>query len=179
MRNGITTRIKVLDCLLLTLVAVCLFLPLLGNAKEAPPIAADPVLEKRVNEITGELRCLVCQNQTIADSHAELAVDLKNQVRDMVAKGQTRDDIVAYMVKRYGDFVLYRPPFKPATYLLWSGPVLFMILGLVILIYNLKKRKTVIADAPLSEEEHARIDSILQSKTGSATVAASEEGKSI
>ena len=76
-------------------------------------------LEKRVMAIAAELRCLVCQNQTIADSNAELAVDLRNQVREMLRKGQTQDDIVAYMTARYGDFVLYRPPLRQATALLW------------------------------------------------------------
>lgn len=150
------------------IVVVILFLPMLGFAKEAAPMAADPVMEKRVNEIAGELRCLVCQNQTIADSNAGLAIDLKNQVREMVAKGQTQDEIVDYMVKRYGDFVRYRPPLKPTTYLLWSGPLILMVLGLFILIYNLKKRKIAVADAPLSDDEHARLDSIIQSGSGAA-----------
>jgi cytochrome c-type biogenesis protein CcmH len=79
---------------------------------EAAPAAEDPVLEKRVMAISAELRCLVCQNQTIADSHAELAVDLRNQVREMLRKGQSQEDIVAYMTARYGDFVLYRPPLE-------------------------------------------------------------------
>ena len=83
-------------------------------AKEAQPLAADPVLEERVNDITKELRCLVCQNQTIADSHADLAIDLKNQVRDMVKSGKTQTEIVDYMVQRYGDFVRYRPPMGKA-----------------------------------------------------------------
>jgi cytochrome c-type biogenesis protein CcmH len=84
-------------------------------AKEAEPMAADPEMEKLVNDISAELRCLVCQNQTIADSHAALAVDLKNQVRQMVASGKTQTEIVDYMVQRYGDFVRYRPPVKPTT----------------------------------------------------------------
>jgi cytochrome c-type biogenesis protein CcmH len=139
-------------------------------------MSADPAMEKLVNEISAELRCLVCQNQTIADSHAELAVDLKNQVREMVAKGQTQDEIVDYMVQRYGDFVRYRPPVKPTTYLLWGGPVLLFIIGFLVLMFNLKKRKRIIADAPLSEEEHSRIDSILQSNQGSGSGATLGEG---
>src|SRR3954466_431322 len=88
-------------------------------AAEAAPAAADPELEKRVNAISEELRCLVCQNQTLADSHAELAIDLKNQVREKVKQGMSERDIVDYMVERYGDFVLYRPPLKATTVLLW------------------------------------------------------------
>lgn len=136
------------------------------GAKEAAPLAMDPVLEKRVNEITSELRCLVCQNQTIADSHAELAIDLKNQVRDMVSKGQTQDQIVDYMVHRYGDFVLYRPPMKPTTYLLWTGPFLLLVFGVFLLVMNLRRRRGLIVndEAPLSEEERTRLAELLESK---------------
>lgn len=176
MRNGITPT-NTIDFLFISFFTILLLtVPLASFAKEAVPLSADPVMEKRVNEISAELRCLVCQNQTIADSHAELAVDLKNQVRDMVAKGQTQDEIVDYMVKRYGDFVRYRPPFKPTTYFLWAGPLLLMVLGMFILIYNLKKRKSIIADVPLSEDEHARIESLLHTKQES-TSAAGGEGK--
>ncbi|MGD8939766.1 MAG: cytochrome c-type biogenesis protein CcmH, partial [Gammaproteobacteria bacterium] len=130
-------------------------------AKEAEPLAADPEMEKRVNAITAELRCLVCQNQTIADSHAALAVDLKNQVRQMVGSGKTQDQIVDYMVKRYGDFVRYRPPVKPTTYLLWAGPFILLVVGVVLLISNLRKRKQIIVDAPLSADENDRLQSLL------------------
>jgi len=132
-------------------------------AKEAAPLAVDPELEKKVNAIAAELRCLVCQNQTIADSHAELAIDLKNQVREMVRQGKTRDDVVDYMVQRYGDFVRYRPPVKPTTYLLWAGPFLLLAGGLIILVVNLRKRKELVTEAPLSEEEHQKLESILHS----------------
>lgn len=133
-------------------------------AKEAAPLAADPELEKKVNAIASELRCLVCQNQTIADSHADLAIDLKDQVREMVRQGKTRDDVVDYMVQRYGDFVRYRPPVKPTTYLLWAGPFLLLLGGLLILVVNLKKRRAVVTDAPLSEQEHQKLESILHSE---------------
>ena len=133
-------------------------------AKEAVPMAEDPEMEKLVNEISAELRCLVCQNQTIADSHAALAVDLKNQVRDMVKQGKTRDDVVDYMVQRYGDFVRYRPPVQPTTYLLWVGPFLLLAGGLIILVVNLRKRKEIATDAPLSEAEHQKLESILHSE---------------
>jgi len=143
-------------------------------AKEATPMAADPEMEKIVNEISAELRCLVCQNQTIADSHAALAVDLKNQVREMVKQGKSRDDVVDYMVERYGDFVRYRPPVKPTTYLLWVGPFLLLAGGLIILVVNLRKRKALVTDAPLSEEEHQKLDSILHSENKSS---GSKEGE--
>ena len=143
-------------------------------AKEAAPMAVDPEMEKKVNEIAAELRCLVCQNQTIADSHAELAIDLKNQVREMVKQGKTRDDVVDYMVQRYGDFVRYRPPVKPTTYLLWVGPFLLLAGGLIILVVNLRKRKELVTDAPLSEEEHQKLESILHSENKAS---ANKEGE--
>ena len=96
--------------------------------------------------ISAELRCLVCQNQTIADSHAELAVDLRNQVRDMLRKGQSQDDIVSYMTARYGDFVLYRPPLKQSTALLWFGPLALLLGALVALVVALRRRSRLPAD---------------------------------
>ena len=147
-------------------VAVILFLILfaaLASAKEATPMVADPEMEKTVNEISAELRCLVCQNQTIADSSAGLAVDLKNQVREMVETGQSQEEIVDYMVKRYGDFVLYRPPVKATTVLLWVGPFLLLLIGLTILVVNLRKRTALIKDGEdLSLEENERLKTLLE-----------------
>jgi cytochrome c-type biogenesis protein CcmH len=132
-------------------------------AKEAVPMAMDPVLEKKVNKISSELRCLVCQNQTIADSHAELAIDLKNQVREMVKTGKTQDQIVDYMVQRYGDFVRYRPAFKATTIFLWAGPFLLLLIGLTMLVINLRKRTTAIKDdETLSSEESERLKALLE-----------------
>lgn len=102
----------------------------LALAGEALPVAADPELEARVSRLAEELRCLVCQNQTLADSHAPLALDLKNQVREMLASGRDEKDVVEYMVTRYGDFVLYRPPLKATTLLLWTGPLLLLLASL-------------------------------------------------
>ena len=99
------------------------------QAKEASPAAANPELEKRVMALSDELRCLVCQNQTIADSNAPLAVDLREQVREKLAAGMSDADVIGFMVERYGDFVLYRPPVKGATWVLWFGP--FLLLKLV------------------------------------------------
>jgi cytochrome c-type biogenesis protein CcmH len=111
------------------------------QSKEAVPVATDRVLEARVMELSAELRCLVCQNQTIADSHADLAVDLRNQIRTMLAKGQSKDEVRDYMTQRYGDFVLYKPPFKPTTALLWVGPPLLMLVALVALFMTLRARQ--------------------------------------
>ena len=131
-------------------------------AKEAPTVAADPLLEKRVMALAAELRCLVCQNQTIADSHAELAIDLKNQVRDKLRQGQSEQQVLDYMVARYGDFVLFQPQVKSTTWLLWFGPFILLVLGFIALIVMLRKRRLLIRQAPgLSEEEHARAASLL------------------
>jgi cytochrome c-type biogenesis protein CcmH len=98
-------------------------------AAEAQPTAADPALEARVNALSAELRCLVCQNQSLADSHADLAIDLKNQVREQLKAGRSDRQVIDYMTDRYGDFVLYRPPVKATTLLLWVGPALLLLCG--------------------------------------------------
>jgi cytochrome c-type biogenesis protein CcmH len=122
------------------MLALLLALPLAAGAKEAAPASDDPVLEARVMRIASELRCLVCQNQTIADSHADLAQDLRQQVREMLQKGKSDAQIVDYMTQRYGDFVLYRPPVKSTTALLWYGPALLMLGGLGVLAIVLRRR---------------------------------------
>ncbi len=122
------------------MLALLLALPLAAGAKEAAPASDDPVLEARVMRISAELRCLVCQNQTIADSHADLAQDLRQQVREMLQKGQSDAQIIDYMTQRYGDFVLYRPPVKSTTALLWYGPALLMLGGLGVLAVVLRRR---------------------------------------
>lgn len=118
----------------------------LAFANEAAPASADPALEARMMRISSELRCLVCQNQTIADSHAGLAVDLRQQVREMLQKGQSEQEIIAYMTARYGDFVLYRPPFKATTALLWIGPGVMVVAGLAILVIVLRRRSRMPQD---------------------------------
>lgn len=137
----------------------------LAHAGEAQPTAEDPVLEARVQALAEVLRCLVCQNQNLADSHAELAIDLKNQVRDMLRRGQTEKEVIDYLVQRYGDFVLYRPPVKSSTWLLWGGPFLLFSAGLGMLFVNLKRRRQQ-GVQPLSEQEHAAAASLLDGKSG-------------
>ena len=132
------------------------------HAKEAEPTVADPVLEKRVMAVSEELRCLVCQNQNIADSHAELAIDLKNQVREKLKQGMSEREIVDYMVERYGDFVLYRPQVKSSTLLLWFGPVVLLLVAIGVLIVKLRQRRKAMEEAPkLSAADHARAESLL------------------
>ncbi|MFO1339828.1 MAG: cytochrome c-type biogenesis protein [Burkholderiaceae bacterium] len=123
----------VLCCASLALAAAAL-------AQEARPVADDPATEARMMAIAAELRCLVCQNQTIADSHAELAVDLRQQIRDQLKAGRSADEIRAFMTARYGDFVLYRPPVNERTALLWFGPGLLLAVGLATLAVVLRRR---------------------------------------
>jgi cytochrome c-type biogenesis protein CcmH len=129
------------------LLAALLLATLPAHAKEAVEVAANPALEARMMVMAAELRCLVCQNQTIADSHADLAVDLRNQIRDMMDKGQTDAQIRDYMTARYGDFVLYKPPFKPTTALLWVGPPLLLFGALIALFLMLRARQRTSPDA--------------------------------
>ena len=118
-----------------------------GWAREAPSAAANPEIESRMMALSAELRCLVCQNQTIADSHAGLAEDLRQQIREMLGKGMSERQILDYMTERYGDFVLYRPPFKPSTVLLWVGPALLMAGALGALLIVLRRRQRMAASA--------------------------------
>ena len=130
-----------------------------ARASEAPSASANPELEARMMVLAAELRCLVCQNQTIADSHAGLAEDLRQQIREMLAKGMTEDQIRAYMTERYGDFVLYNPPFKASTVVLWVGPAVLMVGALTALVLVLRRRQRLGADAfdpDIPEEEAAR-----------------------
>lgn len=138
------------------------FILLIGLAaaawgKEAAPLADDPVLEQRLQALSAELRCLVCQNESLAASRADLAVDLRNQIRERMKQGQSDQEIVDYLVSRYGDFVLYRPPFKLTTMLLWLGPLLLLVAGLAALFYRLSRRREAPAvDLTESERERAR-----------------------
>ncbi|MCX7142470.1 MAG: cytochrome c-type biogenesis protein CcmH [Proteobacteria bacterium] len=138
-----------------------LFLVASVIAKDAPPVAEDPALEKRAMALAEELRCLVCQNQSLADSHAELAVDLKNQIREKMKAGMGEKQIVDYMVARYGDFVLYRPPVKATTMPLWFGPFVVLVGALAGLFYYLRRRRTDVPEQPLSEADQARVKALL------------------
>lgn len=121
-------------------------------AKEAKPLAEDPVLEARVMRIAEELRCLVCQNETIAASHADLAVDLRKQIRLKLQQGQSEAQILDFMTQRYGDFVLYRPPVKSSTWLLWGGPFLLLGVALLTLVRSIRRRRGA-ANAPLRADQ--------------------------
>ncbi|MBC7436175.1 MAG: cytochrome c-type biogenesis protein CcmH [Bdellovibrionales bacterium] len=131
-------------------------------AKDAAPLVADPALEARVMVIAEELRCLVCQNETLAASNADLAVDLRKQIRIKLVAGQTQPQILDFMVQRYGDFVLYRPPLKASTVLLWAGPFALLLLAAVAMAMSIRRRRREGAGGELSAEEVQRAQQLLQ-----------------
>ncbi|MDT5062458.1 MAG: cytochrome c-type biosis protein CcmH [Acidobacteriota bacterium] len=139
---------------------LCL-LPSTVLAGEAQPMAEDPVLEKRVMALAENLRCLVCQNETLAGSHADLAVDLREQIREQMKAGKSDQEIIAFMTERYGDFVLFKPPVKMTTYLLWFGPFALLAAGVVVQFIYLKRRRERVRDQPLSESERKRVEALL------------------
>jgi cytochrome c-type biogenesis protein CcmH len=137
---------------------------LLTHAQEARPMAADPALEQRVQKLSENLRCLVCQNETIAASHADLAVDLRNQVREQLKAGKSEREILDFMVQRYGEFVLYTPPLKASTVLLWIGPFVLLAAMGSVLVRTLRRRRAQTVAAPLSDAERRRARELLGDK---------------
>ena len=130
-------------------------------AQEARPMQNDAVAEAQVQRLSEQLRCLVCQNQTLADSHADLAQDLKQEIREMAAKGMSDQAIIDYLVARYGDFVRYRPPLKSTTLLLWLGPFALLFAGGIGLFITLRRREKSIVDAPLNADEVRKVRELL------------------
>jgi cytochrome c-type biogenesis protein CcmH len=132
------------------------------RAKDAVPLAEDPVVEKRLIAISEEMRCLVCQNESLAGSRADLAQDLRRELRGLIKEGKSDAEIKEFMVSRYGDFVLYRPQVKPLTWLLWAGPFVFLIAGIAALIAYLRRRSRELKDVPLSDAETKRAEALLK-----------------
>ncbi len=130
--------------------------------REAPSMAEDPKLEARLVDISQELRCLVCQNESLASSHAELADDLRNEVRELIRSGKSDQDIKDFLVARYGDFVLYRPEVKPLTWVLWFGPFLLLVIAAVFLGVYLRQRRALAAPPALSDEARERAKQLLK-----------------
>ena len=127
-----------------------------------PVWAADSAIENRMIEMASELRCLVCQNETIAASRADFAVDIRALIRQKIAEGHTDEAIREFLVSRYGDYILYRPPLKFTTLLLWFGPVLLLAGGFTILATTLRRRRRMTVDAVLSDADRERADALLQ-----------------
>ena len=133
-----------------------------GWAKEAAPLADDPAVEQRLIVIAEEMRCLVCQNESLAGSRSDLAMDLRRELRTLIRAGRTDEEIREFMVSRYGDFVLYRPRVKPITWLLWAGPFVLMIAGVAVLMTYLRRRNRVTEQSSLSQAEARRADALLR-----------------
>ena len=127
-----------------------------AHGKEAEYVGGNPEMYERVMNVSKELRCLVCQGQSLADSNAEFAVDMRTQIQELMETGMTNRQVVDFMVQRYGDYVRYRPPFTATTALLWFGPLLLLAIGVATLYINVWRRKARIDDQPLSEEDRQR-----------------------
>jgi cytochrome c-type biogenesis protein CcmH len=152
----------------LLILLICL-MPTFSYAGEAKDLAEDPVLEQRMVKLAEKLRCLVCQNESLASSRSELANDLRQEVREQMKKGMSDQEIIDYLVARYGDFVLFDPPMKRYTLLLWYGPFALLLIGLVGLIIQLRKRKTQISEDSLSSEDSQRAAALLNTPKDSQT----------
>ena len=136
----------------------------LAQSNIAQPLAKDPALEARVMDIAKDLRCLVCQNETIAGSHADLAIDLRNQIQDQLEAGKSKNEIMQYMVDRYGDFVLYKPPVKSSTLVLWLGPFLLLLLCMWALWSFIKKQSKTKKVTVFSDQDLSQARAMLESK---------------
>jgi len=139
-----------------------------AQANEAAPLAEDPAVEQRLIRIAEELRCLVCQNESLAGSRSDLALDLRREIRSLIKQGKTDQEVRDFLVSRYGDFVLYRPPVKPTTWLLWGGPFVLLGGGLLGLFLFLRRRKP--ADAALSPEDQRKADALLNDERKDASL---------
>lgn len=160
MRNTFlgATRFAFLLALLLALTPVW--------AKEAAPVAEDPEIERRMINLSEDLRCLVCQNETIAASRADFANDLRREIREQMQAKKSDKEIVDFLVARYGDFVLYRPPFKATTLLLWFGPFILLLGGAIALLVYLKQRRKQIQEPQLSDQELKHAEDLLKERKG-------------
>lgn len=152
--------------ILIAALLACALLPLSGQAKEAEFENGDPVMHERVMAISAELRCLVCQGQSLADSHADFAIDMRKQIQEMMEAGKSNREVVDFLVERYGDYIRYRPPLNATTVLLWFGPALLLIIGIAVLYFNVLRRKKQIQDQPLSEDEQRRAEALLKQESG-------------
>ena len=142
---------------------IAVFVFSLGNvfAKDAAPLADDPITEQRLISISEEMRCLVCQNESLAGSRSDLANDLRREIRVLIKEGKSDDQIRSFMVERYGDFVLYRPPVKPVTWLLWIGPFVILGLGVAGLLMYLRRRDSSVPNVALTDADNQKIDALL------------------
>ena len=145
-------------------------------AKEAEPVMGDEVLQERVMKLAGELRCLVCQGESLAESHSDFAKDMLSKIRTLIEQGKTNQEVKDYLVERYGDFILYRPPFSGITAYIWVAPFVLGLAGAGLLIFNIRRRRERVKVVPLSEEEQARVNNLLKEDTGDSKAAMASEG---
>lgn len=155
---------------LLLLLLVCVMTSFaVAQVRRQRPVIDDPAIEERLKKLSHELRCLVCQNETLADSRADLAEDLRDEIRVQMKAGKSDKEIIAFLTERYGQFILYRPQVTPTTYLLWFGPFVLLLGGLLILFFYIKQRREMIAEQPLSSEERRRAEDLLRTGSGKET----------
>ncbi len=140
-----------------------------AQVRRPRPVTDDPAIEQRLQKLSHELRCLVCQNETLAESRADLAEDLRDEIRQQMKAGKSDKEIIAFLTERYGQFILYRPQVTPTTYLLWFGPFVLLLGGLTILFFYIKQRRDTIAEQPLSSDERRRAEELLQTGSGKET----------
>jgi len=143
------------------LMIASIFVLQMSYANDAAPLADDPVTEQRLISISEEMRCLVCQNESLAGSRSDLANDLRREIRTLIKEGKSDEQIRSFMVERYGDFVLYRPPVKPITWLLWIGPFVILLIGIGFLFSYLRRRNASVTAKELTAEENQKIDALL------------------
>lgn len=144
------------------LLALTLLCALWSHAGEAPALSDNPAIEARLQHISEELRCLVCQNESLAGSRADLAIDLRREIRTLITDGKTDDEVMEFMVSRYGDFVRYRPPVNPVTWLLWFGPAFLFVLALFILVRMVRRSHTDAPLRPLDPEQRDKVNALLK-----------------
>jgi cytochrome c-type biogenesis protein CcmH len=154
--------------LFVSLLLLCAITPF-AVAKEAEPAGGDPAVEQRLMNLSKELRCLVCQNETLADSQADLAADLRGEIREQIKAGKSDKEIIEFLTARYGQFILYRPRVTPTTYLLWFGPFVLLLGGLWVLFTYIRQRRDSVQEKPLSADERRRAEELLASPSGKET----------
>lgn len=148
-----------MKCIYVFLMGLCIGL---ANAGEASPMAEDPVVEARLVHISQEIRCLVCQNESLSSSRAELADDLRREVRDLIRTNKSDQEIKDFLVSRYGDFVLYRPEVKPLTWVLWFGPFVVLLIAAIFMLVYLRQRRATVKPHVLSDAQRARVEHLLK-----------------
>ena len=159
-------RVRVWSSLLL----ICLVTPFaVAQVRRERPVTNDPAIEQRLYNLSKNLRCLVCQNETLADSQADLANDLRDEIREQMKAGKSDKEIIDFLTARYGQFILYKPQVTPTTYLLWFGPFVLLLAGLAVLFRYIKQRRDLIPEKPLSAEERRRAEELLRTRSRKET----------